>query len=572
MVNFFPQYPARRIQELSGIWDFCFTPGADDPAQLPENLTFTEKLAVPGCFDVLPQYAGLRGTAYYRTRVRTTPNARLLLKLHGLGTWGAIFWDRQMIGIDDSPYAPMEFQFPAGANAEHELLIVIDNRFDFARQPLVRELFDFYCYGGIYRTVELHELPEIFLDRAQVSVTDLAKGEVRVKLLCRGVGEGEKIRISYCFDTEAPREIELTVSDGAAEFSGVLQDKRPWSCDAPQLHTVTIKLGSDELVERFGLRVVKAEKGRILLNGKPIKLYGFNRQESHPEFGAALPLSIIIEDLELLKDLGANFVRGSHYPQDQRFLDLCDEYGILIWEETIGWGDTVDIQQDAHFAALQKAQQKLMVKASFNHPCVILWGLLNEGQTSTPESRPLYEEMVNFLHRADPSRLVTYATKCGTGDLNLDLLDVVSFNNYAGWYPTERQPEHYRPLDDIEPTLRLFQDFCRESGLGDKPFVISETGAGGIYNWRDRFRAHWSEEYQADYLEKSCQLLLDDPHVAGFSLWVFCDFRSYTTSRAVKRPRAFNNKGVLDEYRRPKLAYDVVKKAFHDYRDGELKK
>lgn len=563
MLNFYPQYPTRKIQDLSGIWDFVFTSGAEDPAVLPDNLVYEEKLSVPGCFDVLPKYAGLRGTAYYRTYVRTTPDAKLLLKVFGLGTWGAIFWDKKLLAIDDQPYAGMEFPFDSGNGENHELIIVIDNRFDFRRQPLVRELFDFYCYGGIYRSIELHEMPEISLDRAQVTTVDLDRGEVKVKVLFNGVADNEKVKIVYHFDDEPAKELTLAVSSGCAGFSDVLADKSVWSCENPALHTLTIKIDGDEIIERFGLRTVKAEKGKILLNGKPAKLYGFNRHESHPEFGAALPLNIIIEDVDLLRDLGANFVRGSHYPQDQRFLDLCDEYGILVWEETIGWGDTIDIQQDPKFAAMQKAQQPLMIKASYNHPCVIMWGLLNEGQTSTPECRTLYKEMIDYLHQTDPTRLVTYATKYGIGDLNLDMVDVVSFNSYAGWYPTDRTPEHYRPLDDIEPLLRLFQKFCRESGLADKPFFISETGAGGIYNWRDRFRGHWSEEYQADYLGKSCELLLNDPNVAGFSFWVFCDFRSYSTSRAVKRPRSFNNKGVLDEYRRPKLAYEVVKSAFH---------
>ncbi|MCQ2353137.1 MAG: hypothetical protein MJ033_06635 [Victivallaceae bacterium] len=564
MMNFYPQYPSRKIQDLGGIWDFCFTEGAADPAVLPEKIEYSEKLSVPGCFDVLPRYAGKRGTAYYRTFVRTTPEAKLLMKIFGLGTWGAIFWDKKLIGIDAQPYAPVEMEFDAGGGKLHELVVVIDNRFDFARQPLVRELYDFYCYGGIYRTIELHELPENSLDRAQVTTTDPAAGKVAVKLLVKGFADGETIHLTYHFDDDAEQSLDLAVSGGKVEFDAQLADKTIWSCENPALHTLEISCGGDTLVERFGLRVVKAEKGKIFLNGKAVKLFGFNRHESHPEFGAAQPLELILEDLDTLKDLGANFIRGSHYPQDQRFLDLCDERGLLVWEETIGWGDTIKEQSDAHFVALQKEQQQLMVKASFNHPCVILWGFLNEADSWVPESRPLFEAMAGFLRAADPTRLVTYASKGGAGDLNYDLADVMSMNCYAGWYPFKE--ETYRPLGELQLLLDEWLKFRRDAGFLDKPYLISENGAGGIYGWRDRFRGHWSEEYQADYLEQSCDVFLNSDDFCGLCIWVYADFRSYSTSRAVKRPRAFNNKGVVDEYRRPKLAYDVVKKAFHDFR------
>ncbi len=563
MMNFYPQYPARKIYDLAGAWDFCLTDGAADPAVLPEKIDYHEKLSVPGCFDVLPRYAGRRGTAYYRTFVRTTPGAKLLMKIFGLGTWGAIFWDRQLVGIDEHPYAPVELEFAAGEGKMHELVVVIDNRFDFVRQPLVRELYDFYCYGGIYRTIELHEMPDFALDRAQVTTTDLAKGQVAVKLFVKGAADGEKLQLVCRFDDEKEKTLDVAVANGAVAFAAELADKSAWSCEKPALHTLEISCRGDELVERFGLRIVKAEKGKIFLNGKPVKLFGFNRHESHPEFGAAQPLELIVEDLDTLKDLGANFIRGSHYPQDQRFLDLCDERGLLVWEETIGWGDTIKEQSDAHFAALQLAQQKLMVKASFNHPSIILWGFLNEADSWVPESRPLFAAMADYLHQADPTRLVTYASKGGSGDLNFDLADVMSMNCYAGWYPV--QEETYRPLGDLQKLLDVWLQFRRDAGFADKPYLISENGAGGIYGWRDRFHGHWSEEYQADYLAQSCDVFLHSDDFCGICFWVYADFRSYSTSRAVKRPRAFNNKGVVDEYRRPKLAYEVVKKAFHDF-------
>ena len=129
----------------------------------------------------------------------------------------------------------------------------------------MRELFDFYCYGGIYRGIEIHEMPERSLDRAQVTTTALDRGEVRVKVLFHGVADGEKVELSYRFDDESEKVVSLEVSGGCAEFAAVLADKSVWSCESPNLHTLTIKIAGDEIVERFGLRTVKAEKGKILL-------------------------------------------------------------------------------------------------------------------------------------------------------------------------------------------------------------------------------------------------------------------------------------------------------------------
>ncbi len=560
MINFYPQYPNRNVIRLDGIWDFAFTGGCADPAA-PDwaRVCYRDRQAVPGVFDALPDYAGMRGTAFYRTQVAVAPNARLLLKSGGLGMWGAAFWDKERVAVIDLPYSGMEFEFNAGSGGGHELVVAIDNRFDFERQPLLSQFYDYYCHGGIFRSIELHELPPLAWDRAQVQTLDL-EGRVRVNASLTG-DLPASVEIGFRFDAEPFRSMTLPVKSGSVEFEARLADPSLWSTAKPDLHTLELVLpGGDRVIERFGLRTIEAKAGKLLLNGKPLKLHGYCRHESHPEFGPALPLQIVIEDLQLLRKTNCNFVRGSHYPQDQRFLDLCDENGILVWEETIGWGDRENHLTDPNFRAAQLRQLPWMVKNSFNHPSVILWGFLNEADSSLPAARPLYEEMIATLRRLDGGRPVTYASMFHEQDINFDLVDVISLNTYPAWYAQNQ--EEMRPLGEIRRKIDAFLAFLHQSGFDDKPFILSEIGAGALYGWRDRFHAHWSEEYQADYLDEVCSYVNENDRIAGVALWQFLDCRTFSTSYSLMRPRTFNNKGLFDEYRRPKLAFDTVRKHF----------
>jgi beta-glucuronidase len=191
---------------------------------------------------------------------------------------------------------------------------------------------------------------------------------------------------------------------------------------------------------------------------------------------------------------------------------------------------------------------------------VALWGFLNEGASHKPESRAIYERLATTLRALDSTRLVTYASMHPLDDLNLDLVDVVSINCYPGWYAQDK--ELVAPSDEIVPRLDAIRASLEKRGFGGKPFLVSEIGAGAIYGWRDPLHAHWSEEYQQEYLREVCEEVVKNPAIAGVALWQFCDGRTYASARALMRPRAFNNKGTLDEYRRPKLAYGTVRRIF----------
>lgn len=556
----YPHYPLRQVHCLDGLWHFAWLGSEVDLATLDINaIDFAERMPVPGCFDAAPAYAGKRGTAAYRTTLRVTPGTPGLLVFGALGMWSRIYVDGRVLSEPGLPYSQIKLALPPADFATREVVVVSDNRFDRARLPLLEQFFDFYAYGGIFRSVYWHELPTQSVDRAEILTTDLAAGRIQVTVRFLEPFSGQ-IAGRAAVDGGVFSPLDLAVKDGLARFELTVPDATTWSPASPALHTLELRVGKDAIVERFGLRTVGIVDGAVAINGKPVKLLGYCRHEAHPQFGPALPLDQLVQDLQLLRDLGCNFVRGSHYPQDPRFLDLCDEFGMVVFEESMGWGQQVEHFVDPAFQKLQVAQTATMVRKSFNHPCVAIWGFLNEGASHKPESRPLYERLAGALRALDPSRLVTFASMHPFDDVNLDLVDVVSINCYPGWYAKDK--ELVAPSTEIVPQLNAIRASLAERGLGDKPFLVSEIGAGAIYGWRDPLHAHWSEEYQEEYLRVVCEEVKANPAIAGVALWQFCDCRTYASARALMRPRAFNNKGTLDEYRRPKLAYRAVQRIF----------
>ena len=557
----YPLRTMRKVQLLDGNWDFVFLgDGIDVESIKPSCIVYDDRMPVPSAFDAYPSYAGKRGTAVYRTKIEVTLGRKSRIHFHGLGMWAGIYVDNQRVGQCSLPYTGFWVDVPPASHRERELVVVVDNRWDARRAPLQEQYYDFYAYGGIFRSVEWHEVPDLSIDRVSVTTLDVKAGVVAVAIKLLGaVPDSLDLRIAF----DAGQSVvwkNQKVSDDHIHLEVKMPDPAAWSPRNPRLHTLRVVAGDDDIIERFGLRTVEARNGVICINGEPQKLLGYCRHESHPQFGPALPVQQLVQDLQLLKDLGCNFVRGAHYPQDQRFLDLCDEMGFCVFEESLGWNNDVQHFNNPDFCDAQEEQTTAMVRNSYNHPSVIMWGYLNEGRSDKQESRSLYKRLAECIRREDGTRLVTSASNQPLTDVNYDLFDVVAVNIYPGWYAEDR--ELVRPLGEIVPYIHKVITHLEKEGLQAKPLVISEIGAAALYGWRDPLNAQWTEQYQSDYLETVCEEVMRNPRISGLAIWLFCDSRTYASSHSLMRPRTFNNKGTLDEYRRPKMAYNTVKRIF----------
>jgi beta-glucuronidase len=339
----------------------------------------------------------------------------------------------------------------------------------------------------------------------------------------------------------------------------------------------------DVVVERFGIRVWgKDSEGRITLNGERVKLHGYNRHSMTADTGSANTLAEIKKDLGLLKQLNSVFLRGGHYPQDQRLLDLCDELGIAVWEETVGPGVLLAHARNADFMKQQLIQIEEMISASVNHPSIAFWGFWNEGESNNAAICSGYKTNVDAIHKRDPTRFVTWANMYQLGDKCMHLADVVSWNWYPAWYD--------RPGDTAYPAQ--FWNWAANSvaaAFPTKPFIISEAGCEGIYEWTNTTAVLWSQTLQVPILKSTVTAALTNANVSGISLWIFADFKGNDMAQAScgpcpyapgtsiatfvdtdcdapgrlsNRPCGCNHKGTVDLWRRPKASFPIVQELY----------
>lgn len=560
----FRRHDLRRTTDLSGVWDFTFLGDRDPDEVQPSALHFDDAMAIPGCFDATPAYAGRRGLAAYRTRVLLGDEAPHRLLLDGVHHWCRVFAAGRPLRDHAGGFTPFGADLVGMGPGEVELVVLVDNRFDEQRSPLHCAYYDWYHYGGIARAAELQRLGPLWIEQVRAVTGDLAARRLELTIAYASVAEPGETRLAVSVGGRTILEEQVTLAAASGELSRTIElpGAPLWSPGEPNLHLLHVRLGEDDVRERIGLRTIRTEGRRLLLNGRPLRLLGFNRHELHPHFGHGLPEAVLVSDVQILRDLGCNFVRNAHYPPDARFLDLCDELGICVWAEPTAWQWTVEHLRAPRLLEAALANLEEMVGVCLNHPSVILYGLLNESASHQPESRPGYEALIARFRARDPSRPVTYASCHPLDDALLDLADVVSVNTYPGWYEGT--------VDEIPERLARIAASLEARGYGDKPLLLSEAGAGAIPGWRDWHAELWSEDYQAKVLDAILQhVLARRERWCGVALWQFCDVRSSEhRPRALARPRSYNNKGVVDEHRRPKLAYEVVKRHFHAAQRG----
>lgn len=552
---------------LDGVWDFRFEEGKTLEDISTVDFNASDKMVVPGCFDVMQPYYRQRGTALYRKTIclnEAAPDA--IWEIDGIGLRGVFYVDGKQVGYSAIPYSHIEFPTGPLAAGNHEFTAAIDNMLDHGKMKLFLPNYDFYAFGGFYRGMSLTIWKEkVQLDRVLVRTLDYKNGKVSLELgTLGGKAFPQKARASVSFDGKPWTEVVFV--DSRAEMT--VPDFKLWSTEAPNLHSVRVKYRDVTIQSRFGIRTVETRGKDILLNGKKIYLQGVNRHESHPSFGSATPKTLMQADIALIKSLGANFVRGAHYSQSQDFLDLCDENGLLVWEESLGWGNKASQMSDSEFISLQEQQTRTMVRRSFNHPSVIIFAFLNENKSNTPEGKALIDDLIGVIRSEDSGRLVSFACNQvdakNTHDLGHQNTDIVSFNSYPAWIDAGRQagsPEHMKSViaRDVQDMTNHFRKL-----YPDKPIIVSEMGTCGIYGQRDDAAAQWTEDFQAEYVGNVIDAVFAEEDITGLAIWHFADAPSYLRDGASVRvkPLALNLAGLYDQYRRPKAVTHTIRDKF----------
>ncbi len=559
MLRTFVEHRVRTVESLDGLWAFVPDCERKDTAKLPSK--YTRDVVTPVAWETLPGLEQYRGTGWMKRNFTVTGDKPIRLAFGGVLHTATVFIDGKKVGKHYDGFVPWDLIVTGLKAGEHELVIEINNT--FGKHSALHVRGDHYSSGGIIRPAELQEVSPLFIDKIRAT-PKLARGKwgLGVRVLLRNVGrkaETRRVVVSV-----AGKELDLgeviMAGKSSLEVAGKLTalKVKPWSADKPELYTLTAQLFDgdepvDDKIDRVGFREIKVSGSKLMLNGKQIFLRGYNRHEYHAQHGQSLPVEVMARDVRMLKDLGCNFIRTSHYPNDMRMLDLCDEFGIYVWEETNS--TSVGFKHPKYNEQIT-ACAETMVGWHFNHPAIIIWASLNECDAKTKSGRAEHGRMMKLLRDLDGSRLVTYASCAWKDDICLDHPDIVSWNWYTAWY--------WGSIDTIRESvddLLKWQD-TKSKGKG-KPVIISEFGAGAFYGFRSQERGKWTEEYQAEALGALLDVYCTHERIAGVAMWQFNDVRISHQEDWGPRPRCINNKGTVDEFHRPKLAYDSVKKSMH---------
>ena len=546
---------------LDGTWDFSFSPGAKLSAA-SSDFKATDKMVVPGCFDLMPKWYAQRGLAHYRRTFSLDKDAKdAWLVVKGMGLQAKFFIDGREAATSKLPYSTIEIPLGPLAAGEHVIVAALDNRLDGSKELIYKPNYDFFLSGGFYHGVELKlQHAEVELDRVVVRTRDYKTGLVELALEAKGTLPAD-VEADVSFDGDAAKPVRF--SDGRAKMN--VPSFKLWSPESPNLHTVSVSAKPFGAVSaRFGIREFAAHGKSLWLNGEKVWLKGVNRHESHPEDGYATSVPTMYRDVQLMKSIGCNYVRGSHYPQRDEFLSLCDEFGLMVWEESLGWGNWSDLD-DPKFMKSQIEQTRLMVRTSINHPSVVINGFLNEFGSKTEQGRVLADQLIDTIRAEDSGHLVTFACCCATEDICSSNLDFIAFNTYPGWHNNSSRA--YTPASLRQVIKERFDSvvkYMRKTYGEDKPIIVGEAGCYSVYGSHDPMAAQWTEEYQSEYLDHWLDIVKASPEMAGFTVWQFCDARTYFRGGSDIRlkPFAFNLAGLFDRHRNAKMAAATVKRHY----------
>mgnify|MGYP000126756689 CR=1 FL=1 len=565
----FETAPTRRRRVLDGVWEFVTDPDdegveAGYPERFPED---PDTVDVPSAWNATSDYYDYEGVAWYRRAFELPEGGPTRLAFEGVCHDATVWVDGERVADHYGGYTPFETVERLDAGT-HEVVVRADSTRDDRSIP--RPGTDWFPYGGITRSVVVESVPAVFVDDLTVGY-DLGDepgadgadhADLTVTLVVRNLGEPTQAQVGVSVeDAVADREVtveesqtDVSVDEGQTDVPVDLElDVERWSPANPRRYEVRaeVETGSrrDELRERVGFRTVAVTDTEILLNGESVEFRGVNRHEDHPEWGHAQPLRLQETDLDLLTDAGLNAVRTSHYPNHPRFLDRCDERGVLVIEEIPYWQFDGDRFEREGVLDRGKTMLRELIDRDHAHPSVVAWSVTNECANEEEGVVDATRELVDVARRRDPNdRPITLASNNyhpdGDGvDPCLALVDFVCANAYPGWYSDGEYADVLAGVREDYP---------------DKPVVLSEFGAGAVAGERTRDGAKWSESFQADFLEDAVETARETEFVAGFAIWQFCDTRTDPRNWAT-RPKTKNNKGILDEYRRPKQAYHRVR-------------
>ncbi len=583
----------RETRKLDGLWDFAID--RDAAGRVGEwwkdRLPGAVKMAVPASYNDILVGAEAHdhvGDVWYQRLVPVPvgwAGRRIVLRLDSATHRARVWVDDTEVAAHEGGYTPFEADVTEWARpgTTIRITVVVDNTLTWQSIPpgivdesadgrrRQRYYHDFFNYSGLHRSVWLYSTAPARLE--DLTVTTDIRGTTGVVRYHAGVAGPDRLETHATLVDPDGRTVADAVGP-TAEMT--VPDALLWGPGQGNLYQLQIDLRDLEgLVDRYvlpvGIRTVRVEGERFLINGNPFYFRGFGMHEDHEVRGKGHDDASMLHDFELLRWMGANSFRTSHYPYAEEILDHADRLGIVVIDETAAVGLNLNIgaglfgtgprptfsdetinatTQAHHLRAIEE-----LIHRDKNHPSVVLWSVANEPESNTEASHAYFTPLFDTARRADPSRPVGFVNMLlATPDVCrvTELADVIMLNRYYGWYV---EP------GDLDLAERMLEDELRAwSQRYTKPIIVTEYGADAVGGLHSLEPVPWSEEYQAALLDSYHRVFDRTDAVVGEHVWNFADF---ATGPSIIRVDG-NKKGVLTRNRRPKAAAHLLRKRWHD--------
>ena len=588
-----PQDTATRERKsLDGLWMFRVDVDGVGRGErwFAGPLRDAREMAVPASYNDLLCDPCLRdhvGEVWYQRTVRVPrgwAGERIVLHLESATHRATVWVGEDEVVRHEGGYTPFEADITGLVRAGEpvRITVCVDNTLSFQTIPpgvveqtptgrKQRYWHDFYNYAGLHRTVWLASTPAARIeDITVVTGLDGATGTVEYRVDTAGA-DGLDVYV-VLRDADG---VEVGRGIGAAGAVTV-PDVHPWAPGDGYLYDLQVQLVDavggtggalvDSYHQSVGVRTVEVRGTEFLINGAPFHFMGFGMHEDHLTLGKGHHDAFLVQDFELLRWIGANSFRTSHYPYSEDVLDYADRRGIVVIDETAAVGlnmglgggifgaqgyqtysdETVNAQTRAvHAQAIRE-----LVARDKNHPCVVLWSIANEPESDTPEAEDYFRPLFDVVREADPTRPAGFVNvglsphgKCRVSQF----ADVLMINRYYGWYTH---------TGDLERAELALEEELRGWATEGKPIIITEYGADTLPGLHSVSPQPWTEEYQVALLETYHRVFDRIDAVVGEHVWNFADF---ATTPGIARVGG-NKKGIFARDRSPKAAAFVLRR------------
>ena len=577
---------SRVVLDLNGVWKFMIDKEVN-PVDVTKSLPTDEVMAVPASFNdqtVIQEIREHCGFVWYEKEfsvAKTLRNERLVLRFGSATHEAWVYLNGKEIAHHKGGFTPFEVEINEHlVEGTNRLTVRLSNILDYTTLPVgnytekkdengnivrkIDENFDFFNYAGLHRPVRIYSTPRDYIeDIVIVPNVDLDSKKADVQVSVQTVGAFDEVRVAILDENG-----KTVAQSSGSEINVAIENVQLWQPLNAYLYTAKVEgLKNGETVdvyeEPFGIRKVEVKNGKFLINGESFYFKGFGKHEDTYVNGRGLNEAYNVLDINLMKKMGANSFRTSHYPYSEEMMRLCDREGIVVIDETPAVGLFLMFNFDV--SALEKGGDikdetwttmntseahkqviRELIARDKNHACVVMWSIANEAATYANGSYEYFEPLFTLARELDPQKRpltnVNIMMSTPKSDKCAELYDVIALNRYYGWY--------IQTGDLKAAEIATRQELLEwQEKYPDKPIMYTEYGADTVAGFHSMYGEPFSEEYQEDYYRMNSKVFDEIPNFVGEQLWNFADFQ---TKFGIMRVQG-NKKGIFTREREPKM-------------------